>query len=70
MMKMDDKTEDVGRLLDVHPHIEIIPNSNLDDCTVIPANNQGVFFPISSRVTKLYVSMDVFDVLRKVNKDE
>lgn len=68
-MKMDD-IEYVERLLEVHPHLEIIPNSNLDDCTVIPADNQGVFYPILRRVTKLYVSMDVFDVLGKINKDE
>ena len=62
---MDDKIGYVERLLEMHPYIEIIPNSNLDDCTVIPVDNQGVFFPISSSVTRLYVSMDVFDVLRK-----
>lgn len=67
---MDDNIEYVEKLLEIYPHIEIIPNSNLDDCTVIPVDNQGVFFPIPSMVTRLYVSMDVFDVLRKVNKDE
>jgi hypothetical protein len=64
------KLEDVEKLLDVHPHIEIIPSSHLDDCTVIPANNQGEFFPIPSMITRLYVSMDVFDALKKVKKDE
>lgn len=70
MMNMGDTLEHVEKLLEVHPHIEIIPSSNLDDGTIIPVNNQGEFYPIPSSVTRLYVSMDVFDVLRKVNKDE
>lgn len=70
MMKMGDGIEHVEKLLEMPPHIEIIPSSNLDDGTIIPANNQGEFYPIPSMVTRLYVSMDVFDVLKKLEKDE
>ena len=64
------KLDYVEKLLEVHSHVEIIPSSKLDDCTVIPVNNQGEFFPIPSMVTRLYVSTDVFDVLKKAKKDE
>jgi len=68
---MNDKIEHVEKLLEVHPHIEIIPNSNLDDGTIIPANDNGeLFLTIPSMVTKFYVSREVFDALKKVNKDE
>ena len=51
-------------------HCTLYDDGNFDDGTIIPANNHGEFYPTPNMITRLYVSMDVFNVLKKLEKDK